>query len=124
PCVHGRDAAGPVSASAGTSRRGDGATRATGTACRTATITESNTRLSRPEGIAFDAAGDLYVANVSNNSITVYAAGTTGNATPTATIAGSNTGLNGPTGIALDAAGHLKVANNGNSNITAYGEGE
>src|SRR3989449_2992462 len=89
----------------------------------TAKIAVSTTGLSQPEGLAFDAAGDLYVANVSNNSITVYAAGTTGNATPTATIAGNNTGLSGPEGIALDAAGHLYVANNGNSTITVYAAG-
>src|SRR2546428_9268670 len=78
---------------------------ATGKAAPTATITGSNTGLSQPEGIAFDAAGDLYVANVSNNSITVYAAGTTGNATPTAPIAADNTGVGGPAGHAPHAAG-------------------
>src|SRR2546422_3762860 len=89
----------------------------------TATITGSNTGLSQPEGIAFDAAGDLYVANVSNNGITAYAAGTTGNATPTATIAGDNTGVSGPQGIALDAAGPLYVANNGHSTLPDYTAG-
>src|SRR2546422_5515094 len=75
----------------------------------TATITGSNTGLSQPEGIAFDAAGDLYGANVSNNSITVYAAGATGDAPPPATIAGRNTGPNQPPGIALGGAGPRSV---------------
>src|SRR2546422_10383793 len=76
----------------------------------TATITGSNTGLSQPEGIAFDAAGDLFVANVSNNSITVYAAGTTGDATPPATIPGGNTGVSGPRGTAPGAAGrHMRA---------------
>src|SRR2546429_126026 len=96
---------------------------AAGNAVPTAAITGGNAGLTQPEVIAFDAAGDLYVANVSNNSITVYAAGTTGNATPTATIAGNNTGLSGPEGIALGAAGHLYVAHNRKNNTPAYPPG-
>jgi len=97
---------------------------AAGASCNatpTTTIAGSNTGLNHPVGIALDAAGRLYVANLTD-TITVYAAGATGNATPTATIAGSNTGLNGPGAIALDAAGQLYVANWAGT-ITVYAAG-
>ena len=80
------------------------------------TIGGSNTALHHVEGIAVDAAGQVYVANVRDagtrgDSITVFAADASGNVAPRATIAGSNTGLNAPGSIALDAAGQLYVEN-------------
>ncbi len=68
----------------------------------------------------------LYVANVDNYSVTVYAPGASGNATPTATIAGGNTGLNQPGGVALDGAGNIYVANElgfSSNSITVYAAG-
>jgi hypothetical protein len=65
----------------------------------------------------------LYVANLSSNSITVYAAGANGNATPTATIAGGNTGLNFPFGIARDGAGNIYVTNQFGNSVTVYAAG-
>ena len=55
--------------------------------------------LSHPSDIwgrAKSTAGNIYVASLNANSITVYAAGASGDATPTATITGANTGLNLP----------------------------
>jgi hypothetical protein len=46
----------------------------------------TNTGLSSPWGIALDAAGSMYVANVGANTVTAYAAGSNGNAAPIATI--------------------------------------
>src|SRR6266581_2308108 len=66
---------------------------ASGNATPTATIAGGNTGLSIPQGIALDGTGNIYVANIHNNSMPVDAAGASGNATPTATIAGGNTGL-------------------------------
>src|SRR5260370_5835745 len=55
---------------------------ATGNATPIATIAGSNTGLTRPHGIAVDAPGRLYVANIANpNTITSYAEGADGNAT-------------------------------------------
>src|SRR5260370_6003375 len=97
---------------------------ATGNATPIATIAGSNTGLTSPQGIAVDAAGRLYVANIANPyTITIYASGATGNATPAATIAGSNTGLSQPEGIALDAAGRLYVATLLNTTVTVYAAG-
>ena len=62
------------------------------------TTAACNTGLSKPVGIAVDAAGHVYVTNFGsgNPSIVIYAPGATGNPTPAATIAGNNTGLNQP----------------------------
>jgi len=104
---------------------------ASGAAIPNAVIAGSNTGL-LPWGIALDAAGNIYVANVGSdpntglagNKITIFAAGASGNAMPTATIAGGNTGLDDPVGIAVDGAGNIYVANGGNSNsITVYAPG-
>jgi NHL repeat len=73
------------------------------------TISGDATHLAAPEGIALDAAGNLYVANVSTNAITVYSAGASGNAAPIRTIRGPDTQLDLPMGIAVDGAGYLYV---------------
>jgi len=64
----------------------------------------ANTGLSLPTGLALDSAGNLYVANYGNSTITKF--------TPSG--AGSvfaSTGLNGPESLAFDSAGNLYVAN-------------
>jgi beta-lactam-binding protein with PASTA domain len=89
-----------------------------------ATITGSNTGLNAPFGVALDANGKIYVANISQNSmpsITVYPATPSGtlNEAPIATIAGTDTGLNAPTSVAVDANGLIYVGNGGGS-VTVY----
>ena len=71
-----------------------------------------NTQLaSRIGGIAFDAGGNLYVANNYDGglqqSIAIFAAGSSGNVAPIQTIAGDKTGLNNTTSVAVDAAGNV-----------------
>ena len=48
---------------------------ARGNAGPVVTISGSATGLSNPNGVAFDAAGDLFVTNVGNDSVTEYAPG-------------------------------------------------
>jgi hypothetical protein len=89
-----------------------------------ATIAGSNTGLNAPYGVALDANGKIYVANISQNStpsITVYPANPSGtlNEAPVATIAGSHTGLNAPTSVVVDASGLIYVGNGGGS-VTVY----
>ena len=54
--------------------------------------------------LAFDASGNLYVANEGNGTVSEFAPGST---TPTATL----TGLSYPVALAFDASGNLYVAN-------------
>ena len=84
--------------------------------------------LNSPEGIAVDAAGDLFIADTNNDAVREVIAAT-GNI---ATIAGDGTGapgfsgdgalaihakLNAPSGVALDYAGNLYVADSGNNRV-------
>jgi streptogramin lyase len=62
----------------------------------------------QPAALAFDALGNLYVADSGNNAIRRIAPSTL---VTTVVPAGS---LNAPTGIAFDNAGHLLIADSGN----------
>lgn len=77
------------------------------------------TSLLSPSAIAFDASGDLWVANRGNDTVVAFtpsqlAAG--GSPTPTVTLMATSNSLSGPAGLAFDAKGNLWVANaNGSS---------
>jgi hypothetical protein len=85
------------------------------------TITGPATGMFEAVGLALDAAGDMFVANLdfhNNSSVTEYAPNANGNAAPIATIAGSSTMLDAPEGLAIDA-GRLYAAND-NGVVTEY----
>lgn len=76
-------------------------------------------QLDYPAGLAFDSAGNLYIADSSNNrvrEILVSGMITTvlGTGDPGATLPNQ---LNVPTGLAIDSAGNLDVADSGNQRI-------
>jgi hypothetical protein len=81
-----------------------------------ATITGAATLLDDPRGVAFDAAGHVYVANQTGpsgpGSITEYAANPAGttNAAPIAQLTGSATKLENPLGVAIDRNGEIYVS--------------
>ncbi|MGH9090227.1 MAG: IPT/TIG domain-containing protein [Acidimicrobiales bacterium] len=82
------------------------------------------------EGIAFDAAGNLWAADTSDDQVVAYtpaqlAAG--GSPTPAVVISSTTTGTTGTTSslafsdaVAFDAAGDLWVSNEGNNTLVEY----
>jgi sugar lactone lactonase YvrE len=75
-----------------------------GVASAFATDPGNGSVLNRPWGIAFDSAGNLYVANDDSNTIEKFTPGGVGSVF-------ASTGLNSPQGLAFDSAGNLYVTN-------------
>ena len=77
--------------------------------------------LNDPVRLALDTAGHLFVANLGNNTVTVY---DTNNANAEITAAGkpliSSATLNRPLGVAVDSAFNVYVANNGGNSISVF----
>ena len=71
----------------------------------------ANSGLNNPEGLAFDTAGNLYVANENDNSILKY--DSSGNASLFASTPS-------PVGLAFDKSGNLFVANYATFKITKF----
>jgi serine/threonine-protein kinase len=69
-------------------------------------------------GAAVDKAGNLYVANIGNSSVTVYPRGQT---SPSLTITDD---VSSPYSVAVDSKGNVFVSNLGNNTITAYASGQ
>ncbi|HVN68727.1 MAG TPA: hypothetical protein VMU38_03610 [Candidatus Binatia bacterium] len=71
-----------------------------------------------PFGVAVDKKGNVYVANIGNNSVTVYPQGQT---SPSLTI---TSGISSPYSVAVDSKGNVFVSNLGSNDITAYAAGQ
>jgi hypothetical protein len=103
--------------------------KANGNVAPAGSLSGSNTELDEPEGLAFDAANNLYVANCRSNgasgSVTVYSAGSWGNAAPTAEITGQPSGdqMKCPSDVALDAAGDIYVSGLMSNSVSVYAPG-
>ena len=82
------------------------------------TITDG---ISAPAGLALDSAGNLYVANSGNSTVTVYPPGQT---TPSATY---SNGVSSPMGVAVGSDGTVYVANevagSSGGSVTEYPSG-
>jgi uncharacterized protein (TIGR03437 family) len=84
-----------------------------------------NAQLNRPQGLAVDTAGNLYIADVNNSLIrrvapdgTIHVVAGTG-ISSYAGDGGPATAafLNGPEGVAVDSAGNLYIADTGNNRV-------
>ncbi len=89
---------------------------------------DKRTQFHQPAGMALDSAGDIYVTNNSNDTVTIYAAAKFGDVAPKAIISGPHTGLNSPHGIGIDSDGKIYVSNDGSDNegvdtVTVYAPG-
>ena len=92
---------------------------ASGSPTPAVTLSATGGSLNRPGLLAFDASGNLWVANGGNHTVVEFAAsqlGASGSPTPTVTVSATSGSLNNPAGLAFDASGNLWVANAGTSN--------
>lgn len=91
--------------------------------------------LNQPAGIAFDANGNLWVANAGANTVVEFSAaqlapgavltvGPTGKPVPFITIAASAGSLDGPLGIAFDFNNNLWVANGKGGTVVEFSAGQ
>ena len=70
--------------------------------------------LNKPQGVAVDAAGNVYIADTGNNAIEMW--------TPTNNIVTTlvSSGLNSPASVAVDGAGNLYIADTRNSVVDEW----
>ncbi|MDA8268541.1 MAG: hypothetical protein M0013_09245, partial [Actinomycetota bacterium] len=91
-----------------------------------ATIGGTNTGLKESAGIAFDSAGNMFVADASADSITEFSAGQlaglsgTVDLTPAARIAGGATDVTFPVSLGFDSSGNLWVADDQFTRIVEF----
>jgi len=71
--------------------------------------------LNTPKGVTVGAAGDLWVPNSGNNTVTELSS--------TGAVLSTTTGLNAPYAVAIDASGNAWVANYGNSTLAEISSG-
>ena len=82
-----------------------------------------STGFTRPNGVALDRQGNIYVADQNGpyqGSVKIFAAGTRGNVAPIATISGPDTMIEGgyePLYVAVDAAGEIFVGQTGSTGV-------
>ncbi|HTT89691.1 MAG TPA: NHL repeat-containing protein [Acidimicrobiales bacterium] len=81
------------------------------------------TKINAPQGVAFDASGDLWVANSNTNTLVEYSRAELGKASPAPVVvisSNSSGSLAGPGGLTFDPAGDMWVANTSVSTVVEY----
>lgn len=79
--------------------------------------------LSGPARLAFDSAGDLWVANRSGNSVVEYTPAeltTSGTPTPAVTLSSTDGSLDGPNAVGFDSDGDLWVADESGESVVEF----
>jgi sugar lactone lactonase YvrE len=74
--------------------------------------------LAHPTGLTMDTAGDLYIADSTNNTIYQVVLGS--NFAQALTLTGPGATLSGPTGLAIDENNNVYVADTGNNRIVEF----
>jgi sugar lactone lactonase YvrE len=90
-------------------------------------LTATAGSLNDPTGLAFDADGNLWVANTGANTLVEFSAGqltSSGRPTPTVTIKAASGSLHSPIGIAFDHSGDLWVANSLGNTLAEFAPGQ
>ena len=77
-------------------------------------------QLNNPWGIAFDAFGNLYIADSGNNRVRKVAVST---GVISTLLGGGNITLSQPTGVAADVSGNIYIADTGNNLVRKYSNG-
>ena len=80
----------------------------------TSLISFGSAPISKPTGVAVDAAGNVYVSDAGSNTVQVLPGGSGPGSEP---FTLGFTGLNSPSGLTLDASNNVYVADTGNSRI-------
>ena len=92
-----------------------------GNATPTATISNSGSSLSFPFSAAYNASGDLWVANPGNDTVVEFTPSqlsASGSPTPTVTI--SSGSFHGSEAVAIDPSGNLWVSNYGSGTLVEF----
>jgi sugar lactone lactonase YvrE len=100
---------------------------ATGAPTPTVTLTASANSIFGPHMIAFDATGDLWIANEFSTSVVAFSPGqlaTSGSPTPIVTLSSNSGSLNIPFGLAFDGSGDLWVSNIGGGTVVEFSAGQ
>ena len=87
------------------------------------TLSATAGSLSGPNSLAFDLAGNLWVANNANNTVVEFTPaqlGASGSPTPAAILSATGGSLDEPSGLAFGPSGNLWVANNGNNTVVEF----
>jgi hypothetical protein len=93
---------------------------ATGNVAPLSRVTEGT--LANPQGLNFDPAGDLVLANAGSGRVESFAASAAGRATPLSVLAGSPA-LQAPAGLDLDEPGDIFVADTATNRVLEFAPG-
>ena len=88
-----------------------------------ATVSLSGGSISSPEGLAFDASGNLWIANAGNSTVaelTTTQLTASGSPTASVIISAPGSALTRPVGLAFDASGDLWVSNSTPNTVVEY----
>ena len=97
---------------------------ASGSPTPAVTLGATNGSLNGPSALAFDANGNLWVANANASTVVEFTGSQlagSGSPTPAVTLSATNGSLSSPSSLAFDASGDLWIANDVSSTVVEFG---